>query len=130
MVFSPDGTWLASATSTEGAVKVWDMKIGKLIRSFGQGDGISQLAVSPKGAWVATAGAGPDTLVRVWDAKTGKTHKVIRLPEPVTCLAFSPDEAHLAVGSRDATVTLCEVSTGQKAATYRGHEAYVCAVAF
>jgi WD40 repeat protein len=49
----------------------------------------------------------------------------------VMCLAFSPDGALLASGRRmEASVSLWDVSTGQKANVLRWHWSHVLAMAF
>src|SRR5262249_53395832 len=123
VAFHPDGAWLATACMWDGVVKIWDAEKGTLLRSLGQGDGFSQVVVSPKGTWVAAAGRIqgriPDPSVRLWDAKTGQTRRVFYHARPVDCLAFSRDEKRLVVGHSDGTLTLWDIQTGQEVATYR-----------
>src|SRR5262249_54101786 len=75
MVFSPDGTWLATAGSDnwggDHAVRVWDISQGKELRPReGHAAPVPSVAVSPDGSVIATAGR--DGVVQLWEATTGK----------------------------------------------------------
>jgi len=50
--------------------------------------------------------------------------------EAVTCVAFSPDGLFLASASRDKTIKLWDVATGEATATLLGHAESVLSVAF
>src|SRR5262249_2200619 len=68
--FNPDGTGVVSC-GNDGAVKIWDARTGKEVRSFRcHPERISGVAWSPDGQHLATASL--DKTARVWDAETGK----------------------------------------------------------
>ncbi len=70
------------------------------------------VAYSPDGAWVASA--GEDRKIRIWDAETGRDRVVLRGHDGrVAGLAFHPDGARLASCGDDATVRLWSVGTGE-----------------
>jgi WD40 repeat protein len=80
-------------------VRVWDLKRGKLDRSFpAAGEGLIELcnavAYSPDGKLLAAGGV--DRLVHVWDAATGaKKYRLVGHQRAVGELAFSRDGRRL-----------------------------------
>jgi WD40 repeat protein len=128
VAFSPDGRWLASASDSGQAVKVWNAASGELVRECGLSDGFGQVRFSPNGKWLAAAAA--DLSVRVWDARTGKLHRVLRgHVRVITDLTFSPDETQLITGSADALVKRWDIASGGVLSSYRGHESEILVVA-
>jgi WD40 repeat protein len=101
IVFSPDGTRLATA-SRDGSAKVWDAVSGKeLFTLLGHDGTVFSVAFSPDGKTIATASA--DKTTKLWDALTGKELLTLHAPDGLTNVAFSPDGLQLAVASRDGT---------------------------
>ncbi|HET7014486.1 MAG TPA: hypothetical protein VFI65_11280 [Streptosporangiaceae bacterium] len=73
LAFSPDGTWLATANSTDdtGTVRLWNARTGTLVRHFGQGPpSVRNLVFSPGGHLLAAA--SQDATVRLWNPATGR----------------------------------------------------------
>jgi WD40 repeat protein len=133
--FNHDGTRLATACPIDTAIKVWEVATGKEVGKWDPGTGLSSMAWSPKGTWVAAATPQGSRerggFVHVWDATTGKARHILRGDTTqVMCLAFSPDERLLATGGIDKRVRLWDVETGLEVATYRGHSSLIMAVSF
>ncbi|MGR6966276.1 nSTAND1 domain-containing NTPase [Geodermatophilus sp. URMC 61] len=89
------------------------------------------VALSPDGALVATAGA--DGTVRLWEAATGQPRgaPLTGHTDAVTTVAYSPDGALVASAGEDGTVRLWDPATGlPHGAPLAGHNGAVNAVAF
>ncbi len=137
--FSPDGNLLATS-SDDLTAKIWDTNSGQeLFTLIGHGhapvsippfDGVIQVAFSPDGTILATAGG--DGTVKLWDVSNGQ--ELITLdahPENVVIdLAFSPDGVYLLTGGWEGTAKLFEVDTGQVLHTLTGHTSGVHGVGF
>jgi WD40 repeat protein/serine/threonine protein kinase len=127
VAFSPDGRSIAAAENSglSGRVRVWDLRRGKLDRSFpAAGEGLIELcqavAYSPDGKLLAAGGV--DRLVHVWDAATGaKKYRLVGHQRALGKLAFSRDSRRLvSVTVKDANKP-CEIKVWD---TATGAEVY------
>ena len=120
MVFSPDGTQLASATD-RGEVKVWDVETGRcrLTAKAGEGKRCPWFCFLPHRALLATA-AGIATcrgtagqLIRFWDTLHGggDTERALDLGAAFSAAAFLPDGLKLAAADEE-NISVWAVDSG------------------
>jgi eukaryotic-like serine/threonine-protein kinase len=142
LAWSPDGTYIASASSERSAdrnVQVWDAMTGKLRLTYrGHSANVIGLVWSPDSKYIASA--GNDATAQVWDAMTGKLRLTYRADaggSPVG-LAWSPDGTYIVASEfRPSTPEMnkCDVQvfdamTGKLLLTYRGHSSLVWSLAW
>ncbi|GAA4611578.1 serine/threonine-protein kinase [Actinoallomurus liliacearum] len=122
LLFSPDGSTLASATNDAHAkdiyqdiVQLWDTTSGRVTASFSLPAHILSMAFSPDGRTLATSdnnsGAPGTRVIRLWDVTSGRANGVINTgsdggpcDQGVRSLSFSVDGKTLA-GGCDGTAT-------------------------
>ncbi len=129
LAISPNGQILVSGSS-DRTMKVWDIQIGKLIRTITSHDGpVNAVAISPDGQTLASVGS--DRLMKLWNIRTG-SRILTRIPDQnyeVNALAFNQDGTILVSGSNDGTIRLWNLSTGARRQTLEGHTRAVNAIA-
>lgn len=104
--YSPDGKWLASASS-EGQLSLWDVKdhVKKRVVVTADNSALFAAAFSPHGTYLVTGGR--ERVIRTWtvpdlqlvDERYGPT-------ETVLSVRISPDGKRLASGSYDGKIHL------------------------
>ncbi|HKQ93043.1 MAG TPA: caspase family protein [Blastocatellia bacterium] len=129
VAFSPDGKTLASAHN-DNMIGLWDLKTGRLIRSFvGHTGHVPFIVFSPDGKTLA--GGSPDQTVKLWEVSSGRFIRPLTgHRDSIYSVAFSPNGKTLASASNDRTVKLWEVSSGRLVRTFEGHSSFVHSVAF
>jgi WD40 repeat protein len=126
--FSPDGQLLASA-SRDKTIKVWQVKDGKLIKTFQDKNWISSLSFSPNGQLIAAACA--DKTVKIWSLNSNKPVKI--LPghtNTVMDLNFNKAGSLLASVSKDGTVKLWDTVNWKLRQTFSTPGAQIFGVSF
>jgi WD40 repeat protein len=110
-------------------VKFWRLSDGKLARTLNHPEGITSVAFSPDGQWLASGSY--DRTVRVWRLRDGALERTLTgHGGTVWSVAFSPDGQRLASCGEDKTVKLWRSSDGAALQTSSGHNLNVWAVAF
>ncbi|MGB8648208.1 MAG: adenylate/guanylate cyclase domain-containing protein [Anaerolineae bacterium] len=128
VVFSPDGTRLATG-SAAGKVKIYDSTNGKLLVELtAHRDRIEQVAFSPDGMRLASA--SDDGAAKVWDVQSGTLLLTFDDKVRLSGIAFSPDGKRIATSSNDATIKVWDSVTGAVYFTLRGHTGATFGVAF
>ena len=135
---SPAGDRLAGAVTGE-RLRVWQIPGGRILYTTGQIAGrVTGIAFSSDGKTIAVASSDGTVSLRdaasgepkaVWRAQAEETAGINSLDRFIT-LAFSPDSKRILIGSRDATVQVCDVATGHLQQTFKGHTGAIAAVAF
>ena len=98
MVFSPDGTTLASA-SNDSTVRLWDVATGQVRHTLtGHPHWVRSVVFSPDGTTLASGST--DRTVWLWDMATRQKKGILTgHTRGVISVAFSPDGMTLASGS-------------------------------
>jgi WD40 repeat protein len=124
--------YYAVAGGEEGVVRIWNVARGKLTLALkGHGAAINAVASSATGKYIASA--SDDHTVRIWEgldsagellweSPSNKPVRVLRgHTDAVTDAAFTPDEKYLVSSSRDGTLKVWNVATGDNVYTYSEH---------
>ena len=114
VVFSPDGTLLASGSYDE-TVKLWDVETHTNIATLeGKWRGVLSVSFSHDGTLLAASGYNDD-IVKLWDVETKENVATFEgHSDDVNSVAFSPDGTLLASGSDDGTAKLWDTSASQR----------------
>jgi WD40 repeat protein len=100
--------------SADGTVRLWDQRTGKTLRILkGIHSSVMSLVFSPDGRLVISGGMrkGERGQVIFSNSADGKTVFSLAFEGGrVTCLAIAPDGRSLAVGNRDGTVLILDIS--------------------
>lgn len=112
VVATGSGGWY---TPADWRVRLWSSDTGALRCKLEHGAPVTDVALSPDGALVASVSERDQTL-RVWSVDDGSPRGEIALPERACSVRWSPDGAWLAVGGAFvARVFVCELAAARVA---------------
>ena len=117
--FSKDSSQLITA-GQDGAIRIWDVETGKLLRVLMAHDGeVRTLAWSPDQKTLASGSS--DKTIRLWDIIAGKVTSVLRgSTASISHVVWSPDSLKLASsGHRTRSVQLWSLRTGKIAGSLK-----------
>ena len=105
------GEILASA-SFDNTIKTWDVKTGKLLKTFtGHTNGVQRVVFSPDGQRLYSASS--DKTVRIWSVRTGQLLKTLAgHPGEVLALDVSADGKRLYSGCTGKVLKIWDAKTG------------------
>jgi len=133
VAFGADGKTLASA-GMDGSLIVWDLLAKRERRTiptgvyWDPGFQFGRMSLSPDGKWVAAGMyTGGPWMPQVWDMVTGQKLHIFKGEhgDQIFSVAFSPDGQTLASGSRDGSIKLWNMATGEIRRTVLSHRAGV-----
>jgi len=138
LAFGPEGKRLAAGIGPD--VTIWDVDSGQALATLqgyvstagrGYSSAASDLAFSPDGQLLATAGLDRDHSVQLWDVAGAQPLGRFQGPTwGVMSVAFSPDGRVLATDGPSYQVVLWDVATGRALAMLDGHTDLVTGLAF
>ncbi|MHC1766717.1 MAG: WD40 repeat domain-containing serine/threonine protein kinase [Verrucomicrobiia bacterium] len=132
ILFSRDGRRLALGEGLP-RIRLWDWTTGREeipLQLPATAIGVTALAFSPDGEWLAAAGESECNDVHVWDLRTRAERRFSGHRDAILGLAFSPDGETLASVSSDTTLRLWDVISGIERRQFHGDTTGVRAVAW
>ncbi len=118
VAFTPDGKTLIAAGS-DSIIKAFKTENGQELRRFtGHSDGVFGIAVSSDGQFLASG--GPDKTARIWNLAAGvELHAISDIPGWVYDVAFARSNRRVLVADYTGTITIIDVSNGEKIASFQ-----------
>ncbi len=107
LAISPDGKW-AAAGEVSGAIKLWDLAVGKDPKTLAGHTGpVTSVQFLPGGAKLVSASL--DKTLRAWNVADGSAAGQVETPAAVNAVALVADGAQVATGGADNMIRLWSV---------------------
>ncbi|KAF3085268.1 hypothetical protein TWF569_008420 [Orbilia oligospora] len=127
-VFSPDSKLLASVSSHDETIKLWDTVSGWNIYTLEE-PGAMSAAFSPDGEQLALG----SRRISIWNVASGELMQTMSQDSrlgSVSSLAYSPDRRQLASGSTTGTIEFWDANSGVRLEPFLDHGRYITCVTF
>jgi WD40 repeat protein len=107
--FSPDGQYIATASSDKTG-QVWSAKSGEqLFTLVGHEEAVTDIIYSPDGNLIATT--GDDMRAKIWDARNGKVLNTLgTINRDIYSIAFSHDGTRLVTAGQSGRIRIYRVA--------------------
>lgn len=104
-------------------VKIWDLEVNKVVRTFTNSGMAYTVLYSPNGKYLATTGGFGNKIVKIWDLETEKLIHSLEGPSgDALSITFSPDSKYLAIAADNSdSITVWDLKTGYINGTMRAH---------
>jgi WD40 repeat protein len=122
VAYSPDGKWLATASSDHTA-RVWDAETGALRTTVHHADRVTTIAFSANSRFLASG--GQDRSVRVWDVIAGREVVALPVDAGTRRVVFSPDGTVLLTAPVQGVVKLWRIPSGTPVGELGDHQQLV-----
>jgi WD40 repeat protein len=126
MILSPDGKKVASGSRDDGAVKLWSVDTGKVIKIWtGHTNWVNSVSWSPDGGRVVSGSS--DGTFRVWDVDSGKFFLgPIKGDYAVYAVCYSPDAKMIATGVTRGGLEIWDANSGELLKTSKSYRSFMC----
>ncbi len=120
VAYSPDGKYVLSG-SVGGIIDLWDISLGKSIRTVKVNSSVKALSFSSDGKYALSGGY--DNSVRLWNAKNLTQVKkfVGHTGYGIWSVAFSPDGKYALSAGNDGQVKIWDLAAGTELRPLAGH---------